>query len=398
MTTPEPAPAGVGEAAPTTKLQPLMERVQEFRARHEKWEIAAFFFVGFLYDVFTLNRIDDRLSMVQQFVYLGVLATLLVLELRYPDGAEPPKVLAKVWRWREDAIHFFYGSLLSSFTLFFFKSASGIMALLFLATMFFLLVANELPRFRRLGPVVRVALFSVCLSMYLACVLPVLIGRMNFWVFLLALVLGGGGIYGLMRLLRRWTSLDGPAILRQIALPGFGTLVVLLLFYVVRVIPPVPLVTTFSGIYHKVESRPGKYGAEYALSHERPWWRFWHKGDQHFLMREGDKAWYFFSVFSPKGFAPYDVVVRWSYDHPQKGWVDRGSFRWTVRYSGQDRGSRSYASKTIEPGDWRVVLETEEGHEINRLYFTVEKDARTTPREFQVFVHKLKDEEPPKPK
>jgi hypothetical protein len=393
---PAQAPADLEDITPTEKIQTLMERVQEFRARHEKWEMAGFFFVGFVYDVLTLSRIDDRLTMVQQFVYLLVLATLLLLEQRHPEGTEPPKLLAKAWRWREDAIHFFYGSLLSSFTLFFFKSASGFTALLFLVVMFGLLVANELPRFRKLGPVVRVALFSLCVSMYLAYVLPVIIGRMNFWVFLLAQVLTGGGVYGLMRLLRRWNILEQRAILRQIAIPGFGMLVVLMALYMARVLPPVPLVAMFSGIYHKVDSRPGVGGKEYLLYHERPWWKFWHRGDQDFLLREGDKAWYFFSVFSPKGFRDYQVVVRWYYDHPQRGWVDRGRFNWTVRYSGEERGSRSFASKTVEPGDWLVVLETDEGHEINRLSFTVEKDESTEPREFKLDVHKLKDEAPKK--
>jgi hypothetical protein len=114
------------------------------------------------------------------------------MEQRYPEGTEPPKVLAKVWKWREDAIHFFYGSLLSSYTLFFFKSASGLTAFVFLVTMFGLMVANELPHFRQIGPVVRVALFSLCVSMYFSYVLPVIIGKANFWVFLLAQVLAGG--------------------------------------------------------------------------------------------------------------------------------------------------------------------------------------------------------------
>ncbi|MBN1209892.1 MAG: DUF2914 domain-containing protein [Myxococcaceae bacterium] len=361
-----------------------MERVQEFRARHERWEIAVFFFVGFVYDVLTLGRIDDQFTMVQQLVYLSVLATLLMLEQRHPEGTEPPKVLAKVWRWREDAIHFFYGSLLSSFTLFFFKSASGITALVFLVVMFALLVANELPRFRQLGPVVRMALFSICVSMYLACVLPIIIGKANFWVFLLAQVLTAGVIYGLIRLLRRWNVLDQLQVLRQVALPGFGVLAALLLLYLVRVIPPVPLAVQFSGIYHAVE----KKGSEYHLSHEQKWWKFWHKGDQDFLVRAGDKAYYFFSIFAPKDFDWYTVKVRWYHDRPDKGWTLVSTVPLTIKNKGIERGYRSFAyTSNPKPGDWRVVLETDDGHEISRLSFSVEEDTRAEPRQLQVFVH-----------
>lgn len=389
------APAPVAPAAdpqdstPTAKIKTLMDRVQEFRSQHEKWEMAAFFFVGFVYDVLTLSRVDDTLTMVQQFVYLGVLATLLMLEQRHPEGVEPPKALAKVWRWREDAIHFFYGSLLSTFTLFFFKSASGLTALVFLVVMFGLLVANELPQFRQLGPIVRVALYSVCVSMYLAYVLPVILGRMNFWVFLLAQVLTGGVIYGLMRLLRRWNLLPGQVLIRQVAIPGFGVLVALVFLYLARVIPPVPLVVQYSGIYHDVKRVKDAEGLRYELYHERSKWKPWQKGEQDFLVRPGDKAYYFFSIFAPKGFSDYKVVVRWYYDHPQKGWTEHGKFVAPITSSGVERGFRSFAyTSNPKPGDWRVVLETEDGHEINRLSFEVEADERTEPRAFLKDEHK----------
>jgi hypothetical protein len=395
LTAPAPAaevkPADPQDSIATAKSQKLMDRVQEFRARHEKWEIAAFFFIGFLYDVITLSRVDDGLTMVQQFVYLCVLASLLLLEQRYPQGAEPPKALAKVWKWREDAIHFFYGSLLSSFMLFFFKSASGFTALLFLAVMFTLLVANELPRFRQLGPVIRVALFSLCVSMYLSYVLPVAIGRLNFWIFLLAQVLAGGVVYGMMWLLQqRWKLMDARAAMRQVAIPGFGVLVALLFLYLVRVIPPVPLAVTFSGIYHRVQRVDGvPGGTEFHLYHERSWWKFWHKGDQTFRVRPGDKVNYFVSVFAPKGFNQYKVYVTWQYDDPKKGWRQFYRMPLPARSTGAEVGYRTYANLTNPPeGDWVAVLETEDGHEINRLSFSVEKDERTEERQFEVYVHR----------
>ncbi len=381
------------DLVPTEKTGALMERVQEWRKKNELLEIAAFFFIGFIYDVFTLSRIDDTFTMVQQFLYLGVLASLLVLEQRYPEGTEPPPALSKVWKWREDAIHFFYGSLLSTYTLFFFKSASGLTALVFLVAMFGLMVANELPHFRQIGPVVRVALFSLCTSMYLAYVLPVLIGRANFWIFLLAQVLTGGVIFGLMYLLRRWRILDQLQVVRQIALPGLGVLVVLLFLFLVRVLPPVPLCVQFSGIYHSVEKR----GSGYALSYQPKWWKFWHKGDQDFLARPGDKAYYFFSIFAPKDFDWYRVNVRWYYDHPDKGWTLVSTVPLTIKNKGIERGYRTFAyTSSPKPGDWRAVVETEDGHEISRLSFTVQEDTKTEARTFEVFVHDPdKKPEPP---
>ncbi|RKH39413.1 DUF2914 domain-containing protein [Corallococcus sicarius] len=390
--------AGAGVADPddlvsTEKTPTLVDRVQAFRAKHEKQEMALFFFAGFLYDVLTLSPVDDTLTEVQNFVYLAFLAGLLMLEQRYPEGVEPPKLLQKVWRFREDGVHFFLGSLLSAFTLFLFKSSSGITPLVFLAFMFSLLVANELPRFRQLGPVIRIGLFSLCVTLYFASLLPVLMGRVGWWVFTLAVALGSGSIYGLLRVLQRWRPGDA-ALLRTVAVPGFGAQAMLLGCYLVGVIPPVPLAVQYSGIYHEVKRvSPGVY---HLTSEQRPWWqvwKLWHHGDQEFTLRPGEQPVYFFRIFAPKGFAPYHVRVRWYHDHPEKGWTSLGKgYLATVSSNGTEGGYRFYArpGTTPKPGDWRVVLETEEGHEINRLGFTVVPDTRTEPRPVTVDVSTLK--------
>ncbi len=108
------------DGVPTEKTPTLKERVRDFRARHEKWELALFFFAGFAYDILTLPRIDSRFLLTKQGVYLGVLGLLLLVELRWSGGVEPPRWLARVWRFREGALHFFLGGLLSPFSLFYF--------------------------------------------------------------------------------------------------------------------------------------------------------------------------------------------------------------------------------------------------------------------------------------
>ncbi|GMT99714.1 DUF2914 domain-containing protein [Corallococcus caeni] len=385
VATPGGAVADPDDLVSTEKLPTLVDRVQAFRAKYEKQEMALFFFAGFLYDVLTLSPIDDALTEVQNFAYLAILAGLLVLEQRYPEGVEPPKLLMKVWRFREDALHFFLGSLLSAFTLFLFKSSSGFTPLVFLGGMFSLLVANELPRFRQLGPVIRVALFSLCVTLYFASLLPVLFGRVGWWIFTLSVVLGCGSVYGLLRVLKRWRP-DEKALLRTVAVPGFGAQALLLGCYFLGVIPPVPLAVQYSGIYHAVEKVPqnvyGTSGVYHLTSEEHPWWKVWtafHHGDQDFMARDGEEPMYFFRIFAPKGFEPYRVRVRWFYDHPEKGWTALGKGHLaSVSANGSEGGFRYYAKPGTppKPGDWRVVVETEDGHEINRLNFTVTPDTR----------------------
>ena len=375
-------PAGNGQPLPTTKAAALIARLQDLRARYPKWEMALFFFGGFVYDVLSQSRIDDRMTLAQSFLYLLILSGLLLLEQRFPQGTEPPKVLARVWRWREECVHFLFGSLLSVFMLLLFKSTSGVMPYLFIASLFALLVANELPRFRAAGPVVRVVLLSLCVTMYLTCLLPVLIGRMGFWVFLLAVALGSGSVYGLMRLVQRWNP-DVRFLVRNFAIPGFGVQAALLTLYLMGVIPPLPVNVQFAGVYHDVKRiSPEVY--QLSSVDDLVWYSpaTWFGPD--FLARPGDKPYYFFRIFAPKGFAPYKVRVRWYHDHPDQGWTTTGNgFLTTVSSNGTDGGYRYFATTSnLKPGHWRVVLETEAGHEIHRLSFSVGLDERSEPREF----------------
>lgn len=381
-----------GDEAPTGKTRSLKARVKAFRSRHAKWEAALFFFASFAFDIATLPRIDNRFALTRQGVYLGVLALLLGVELRWNWHEEPPRWLARVWRFREDALHFFLGGLLSPYTLFYFKSASGLTALLFLTGVFGLMVANELPRFRARGPVVRVALFSFCVTSYFAYLLPVLLGYYNGTLFMAAAGLSCVATLVLSLLVRGWSG-DGRHTLRHVTLPGLGVQALLLGLYLLKAIPPVPLSMLSSGIYHGVEVVKGSRGRDYRLLHERSEWKLWERGDQDFRARPGDRVYFFASVFAPASFKPQRegdrgtrLVIRWFHDDPEKGWTEYHAYDdLYLEQGGRERGYRTFAYVTNpRSGDWRVSMETEDGREIGRLSFTVTPDDSTRPREFKV--------------
>ncbi|WNG38952.1 DUF2914 domain-containing protein [Archangium violaceum] len=377
---------------PTQKTPTLRARVKDFRARHAKWELALFFFASFAYDIATLPRIDNRFVLTKQGVYLSVLSLLLLVELRWNWREEPPRWLARVWRFREDALHFFLGGLLSPYTLFYFKSASGLTAFLFLSGVFGLLVANELPRFRARGPVVRVALYSFCVTSYFAYLLPVLLGYYSGTLFMVAAGLSCAATL-VLTLLARWWSGDRRSTLRHVALPGLGVQVLLLGLYLLKAIPPVPLSMLASGIYHGVEVVKGPRGKDYRLLHERSEWKLWERGDQDFRARPGDRVYFFASVFAPASFKPQRagdrgtrLVIRWYYDDPETGWTEFHAYDdLYLEQGGRERGFRTFAYVTNpKSGDWRVAMETEDGREIGRLSFTVTPDTSTAQREFKV--------------
>jgi len=140
--------------------------------------------------------------------------------------------------------------------------------------------------------------------------------------------------------------------------------------YLLRVIPPVPLSIPFIGVYHAVE----RTDEGYRLSHERPWWRFWHNGDQWFRAQPGDNVYVFFRVFSPARFSD-EVRIRWFWKPWRPGgpgWAAQDSIPIKI-VGGRREGFRGYGVKAnYQPGAWKVQVETTDGREIGRIYFDLE--------------------------
>jgi len=375
------------------------QRLKAFRHRHAKAEMAVFFGSGILFDIVTVSRIDDFATYLQLGLYLAALVSLMTLEERYRAGvAAPPRLLAKAWRFSEGVIHFLFGTLLSIFSLFYLKSTSGLAAILFMAFLYSLLVANELPRFRKRGPIVRFALLSLCMTSYGALLLPVMLGFMSKWLFVAAVVLSCGALGWLARALYRWTG-NAKSIREQVLAPALAMQGLLVAAYFAGAIPPVPLSVQFIGIYHEVvppgrEAETGTVQAAlvagsppavrtYQLKHQRPWWKVWQHGDQDFEARPGDVVYCFARVFAPNGFRDA-IYVHWWLQGQKGGWVDQGRAQLNIS-GGRGEGFRAYATKkNYQPGRWRVEIETEDGRDIGVIRFNLQNDPSSEERTFTV--------------
>src|SRR5688500_13491682 len=93
--------------APSEQSVTRWQKLQEYRQRHPYSEIALFFVGGFVFDLVTLSRIDDTLTILQQAVYLAILGLMLAWDIRTDlQLFKPEGKFEKVWRFREDLIHF----------------------------------------------------------------------------------------------------------------------------------------------------------------------------------------------------------------------------------------------------------------------------------------------------
>ncbi|MDZ4661927.1 MAG: DUF2914 domain-containing protein [Pseudomonadota bacterium] len=358
------------------------EKVRDTYKKYERYRDPGIFVAGFVFDLFTVSRIDDLLSILQQAAYLFIISIMISLEIydQYNPFNWRPKI-QKVWSYRNFIMHFFFGSLLSAYAIFYFKSASLVTSFAFLGFMVTLLVANEFSRVQSSGPLMRMGLLSLCLVSYFGYLVPIIFGHTGPIPFILAqsltIAYHAGIFFYLKKKLGPHVTSFKP-LAQVVLLPCLLVQGIFLGLYMTSLIPPVPLSAQYMGIYHSVQ----KDNDQYELGYTRSFWKFWQNGDQTFASRPGDKIVLFTRLFSPARFKE-DINIRWQFKNVKGNWETHDVIPLKIS-GGRDEGFRGYAYKgNYSLGSWRVQLETQDKREISRVYFDVIEDTSLEERDFR---------------
>lgn len=362
-------------------MRPL-SRVQSLLAK--PFMPAVFFLSGVTYDTLTLTRIDRLLDNLVLLLYLLLLGLLIVLTGRLgiepaPDPAQL-KTLSPVGRWVLQtrpfypmASQFLLGGLFSAYAIFYFRSATLTSTAVFFSVLVIFLVANEFLRDRLSNLRLLVSLYALVCFGFFTFFLPVMTGYMNVLVFLGGAVLSGAVTFRVVELIYR----NNPDRSRReavgVSVPAFAVIALLVGFYFLNWIPPVPLSMTFGGIYHEVKKTDDRF----ELSFERSWYQVWKQSNSTFPSDE--PVYCFTAVFAPVSLNA-TVYHHW-YFRPSRELPFRHADRIPVRISGgREGGYRAYTFKQrLDPGDWRVDVETEDGRIIGRVSVRVEMRAEPQP-------------------
>lgn len=355
-------------------MHELKAKFSKFYDEYETYLPAAFFLLGFIFDLLTLGRIDDLGNIISQTFYFIVLYAGIYFELTEFKPIEGSK-LGKVWKYKDEFFHFLLGALLSAFTIFYFKSSSLMNSFFFMFLMSFLLILNEIEFFQKFGIHIKASLLKLCQVSFFLYLIPLVTGKMGLGIFLtsclISFILSYVFYFGFKKKF-------GPSqkLKDEFLKPNIVILSIFIILYFLKILPPLPLHIQSIGIYHKVEKQYPNYNLYQTTSK----WKFWSNGDQDFEYLPKDKIYVFTRIFSPGGFKD-KIYLHW------KKKVD-GDWKTSDRIplkitGGRDKGYRGVAYKSnYTEGDWKILVETENGLEIGRINFQTTKLDSTEKREF----------------
>lgn len=343
-----------------------------------------FFLSGVTYDTLTLTRIDRLLDNLILLLYLVLLGALIVLTGRVRterlSDREQLASLSPVTRWvlasrpyYPMASQFLLGGLFSAYTIFYSKSATFTSTAVFFALLIMLLVANEFLRDRFSNLRLLISLYAVVCFAFFTFFLPVTTGYMNAVIFVLGALLSVAVVMRVAQLIYR----NNPDLPRREAIgmtvPAAALIGMLVGFYFLNWIPPVPLSLKFGGMYHEVK----RTGDQFELAFEKEWYEFWKRSDTTYPA--STPIYCFTAVFAPVDLNT-TIYHHW-YFRPNDSKPFMHADKIPIKISGgREGGYRAYSFKQrLDSGDWRVDVESQDGRIIGRVSVQVVGPAETVP-------------------
>lgn len=322
---------------------------------------AMFFAGGFAWDSITIGRKVDASDLLIFTVYLLLAGGILLLTSR-PSVVRGDIVTTQLSRFQRFVtseapyaiLQFLFGSLLSALFFLYFKSSSHWLAWGMSAVLAVLLIANEflVSQYRRFT--LSWALFGFCAMLLFNFALPFLLGSVWALWFYLSTFLGAVLAYFLYALTpRRLGSIQPVGLIAAL----------LMLAYAVDMIPPVPLVKRDMLVAYDIQ----KIDDHYLITQQRSkWWNTWKKTSNELTLLPDQKIFCYSSIFAPQGLKT-KLFHRWQILQKSKKsqtWLTQSYIGFEVN-GGRDGGYRGYTYKqNIRAGEWRVVVETENGKTI----------------------------------
>lgn len=342
--------------------------MRNWYARYERPLSSASLLSGFVFTSLTLTRVDMLLENLWVIAHLLVVAVCIVWINLLENENQVEKDPLKMNFWLMNVLQFVFGGILSTFLVFYFRSADLSASWPFILMLVIAFWANESLKSRYARLSFQISLFYLSLFLFIIFFVPVIIKATGSHIFLLSgavsLIVMGIFLLILAALAPERFRQNIKILIAAIA----GIFLAVNLLYFTNIIPPIPLSLIDGGVYHSImKNAAGDYVAEY----EDRGWRAYMTLYPDVHLTACDPIYVYSAVFSPPAIDT-TIVHEWQYDDPSSfAWSDGERIELPV-VGGREGGFRTYSMKTgIMPGHWRVTVATLKGAVIGRVRFNV---------------------------
>jgi hypothetical protein len=228
-------------------------RFSQIRNWYARWErpLSSISLVGgFVFDALTLKRVDLFWENFWVVAHLLIVAICIVWINREEKSVDNEKNPAKIHFWLVNILQFFFGGLLSTFLVFYFRSGSISASWPFLLILAAAFIANESFKKHYTRLAFQIALLYLSMFCFAIFLVPVVLHEIGPSTFLLS---GGVSLVALTLFILILGFFSKEKLWQRtwsVLLPVVGVFLVVNILYFFNLIPPIPLSLKDAGIYH----------------------------------------------------------------------------------------------------------------------------------------------------
>ncbi len=346
-------------------IEILTTRLRNWYGRYERPVSSASLVGGFIFDALTLKRVDlfwENVWVIAHFIIIAVFIILINLQ---ENEAMDEKDTSKKHFWYINILQFFFGGLLSTFIVFYYRSSDLLSTWPFLFILLVAFIANESLKKHYARLAFQISLFFLSLLAFTIFIVPVLFHRIGSDIFLISGAISLATLFIFLLGLKFLTKEKFSQSKKILGFSIAGIYLAVNILYFANLIPPIPLSLKEAGIYHSIYRN--KLGAYTVVSEEKNTFDYF-SFHENIHIAKGEWIYAHSAVFSPALFNTGVIHIWQKYDENSKEWITVSRVKLSTA-GGRDGGYRTYSYLNITPGKWRVNVETSDHKIIGRLRF-----------------------------